>query len=204
MLLELLSDITYRVRALVRRGAMDDELDAELRFHLERQAEELERHGLSRTEAMRQARLTFGGVEPMKEATRDARGTAFVEDLVKDGATRHDPLRREPLFTVAVIAILALGIGANTATFTVVNALMRAGCPCPHRDARDHRRSGAVAPAGTGRRRPTSPRIRFTKTSAIATTCSPACTPQVGSRRMSSSAKPTAGRQPSSIPRCGW
>ncbi len=132
MLRELWSDITYRVRALVRRGAMDDELDAELRFHIERQAEELERRGLSRTEAMRQARLAFGGLEPMKEDTRDARGTALVEDLVKDARYAARSLRREPIFTVAVIAILALGIGANTATFTVVNALMLRGLPVPH------------------------------------------------------------------------
>ena len=66
MLTELWSDLRYRVRALVRRDDLERELDAELRFHVERQAEAYERTGVPRREALRRARLAFGGVEQME------------------------------------------------------------------------------------------------------------------------------------------
>src|SRR6185437_8081574 len=74
MLPELWSDLRYRARALLRRHTVEQELDAELRFHIERQAEVYERAGMPRDEAMRRAQLAFGGVERMKEASRDMRG----------------------------------------------------------------------------------------------------------------------------------
>jgi predicted permease len=129
MLPELWSDVRYRLRTLFHRSAAERELDAELRFHIERQAEELEQRGLSRDEALRQARLAFGGVELIKEETRDARGTMLVEQLARDLRYAARSLKREPLFSITVIAMLALGIGANTATFTVVNALLLRGLP---------------------------------------------------------------------------
>src|SRR5438874_1214613 len=134
MLRELLSDVCYRLRALFRRGAMERELDDELRFHLEQQADELEREGLPRDEAMRQARLAFGGLEPIKEAARDARGTAFVESLLQDLRYALRVLGRQPGFTLTVILILGLGIGANVATFTVMDALLLRTLPVPHPD----------------------------------------------------------------------
>lgn len=132
MLRELLSDVSYRARAIFRRGAVEQELDDELRFHIERQADELERRGLARDDALRQARLAFGGLEPMKEATRDAHGTALLQDLSRDVRYALRSLWREPLFTVAVVGILAIGIGANVATFTVMNALLLRTLPVPH------------------------------------------------------------------------
>ena len=70
----MLSDIRYRLRALFSRDSVEHELDDELHFHIEREAEKYERQGLSHEAALRRARLEFGGVEQMKEASRDMRG----------------------------------------------------------------------------------------------------------------------------------
>jgi predicted permease len=129
MLRELLSDVSYRLRALFRRRAVEQELDDELRFHVERQAEEFERRGLPRAEALRQARLAFGGLEGTKDATRDTHGIAVIESRLQDLRYAVRVLGRQPAFTLTVILILGLGIGANTATFTVVNALLLRGLP---------------------------------------------------------------------------
>ena len=135
MLRELLSDVSYRVRTMFHRGAVEQELDDELRFHIEHQADALERRGLSRDEALRQARLAFGGLEPMKEATRDAHGTVLLDSLLQDVRYAQRVLWREPGFTVTVVLILGLGIGANTATFSVVNALLLRGLSVAHPEA---------------------------------------------------------------------
>ena len=74
----MISDLLYRLHALFRRGAMERELDDELRFHLERETEKLMRMGMSRNDATRQARLAFGGVERIKDDARDARGVALL------------------------------------------------------------------------------------------------------------------------------
>jgi predicted permease len=131
---EWLSDLSYRVRALARRGAVERELDDELRFHIERQAEELERRGLAPDEALRQARVAFGGLESMKEATRDAHGTVFVESLLQDLRYALRVVAKEPGLSLTIILILGLGIGANVATFTVMDALLLRALPVPHAD----------------------------------------------------------------------
>ena len=120
----MLSDIRYRLRALFARAAVEHELDAELHFHIEREAEKYERQGMSREAALRRARLEFGGVEQMKEASRDARGTARLDSIARDLRYAIRSLRSRPAFTLTVIATLALGIGANTAIFTLVDALL--------------------------------------------------------------------------------
>lgn len=84
MLSEWLSDLRYRLRALFRRGAVERELEDELRFHLEREAEKLVRAGLSPEEAYRRARLAFGGVDRFKEESRDARGLTLVDWVTQD------------------------------------------------------------------------------------------------------------------------
>src|SRR5689334_2394746 len=90
------SDLRYRWRALVNRGAVERELDDELRFHLEHEIERRMREGMSRDEATRFARLAFGGVDRAKEESRDARGTALVESIAQDLRYAIRGLRARP------------------------------------------------------------------------------------------------------------
>ncbi|HWH50981.1 MAG TPA: ABC transporter permease [Gemmatimonadaceae bacterium] len=132
MLSALFSDIRYRVRALFSRPSVERELDAELRFHLEREAEKYQRLGLSRDDARRRASIEFGGVERTKDASRDARGTARLESVARDLRYAVRSLRSRPAFTLTVVGTLALGIGANTAIFTLVDALLLRPLPVSH------------------------------------------------------------------------
>src|SRR5947208_656760 len=132
MLARILSDVRYRLRALFSRDSVEHELDAELRFHIEREAEKYERQGMSHEAALRRARLEFGGVEQVKEASRDMRGIARLESIVRDLRYAMRSLKSRPAFTLTVIATLALGIGANTAIFTLVDALVLRPIPVPH------------------------------------------------------------------------
>lgn len=129
MLNELWSDLRYRARALFRRRIMEQELDAELRFHVARQAEEYERAGLHPGEALRRARVDFGGVERYKEESRDARGTSMLETTAQDVRHALRSLRESPGFTLAVAITLALGIGACTTIFSAVDAVLLRSLP---------------------------------------------------------------------------
>ncbi|HWB31228.1 MAG TPA: permease prefix domain 1-containing protein, partial [Vicinamibacterales bacterium] len=120
MLRDFWDDLGYRIRTLLRRGDVERELRAELADHLSREAARLEGEGLSPEEARRQARLTFGGVEDVKERSREARGTAVVESLVLDVRYAIRGLRARPAFAFGVAFTLALGIGANAAMFGIV------------------------------------------------------------------------------------
>jgi predicted permease len=126
------NDLAYRLRALFRKGAMERDLDEELRLHIEREAERHVAAGLSPDEAVRRARIAFGGVEQTKEASRDVRGIARPESIVRDLRYAIRSLKRRPAFTLTVVATLALGIGANTAVFTLVDALLLRPLPVPH------------------------------------------------------------------------
>jgi predicted permease len=132
MLSQMLSDVRYRLRALFSRALVEQELDDEFRFHIEREAEKYEQQGMRKEAALRRARLEFGGVEQMKEASRDMRGIARLESIVRDLRYAMRSLTSRPAFTLTVIATLALGIGANTAIFTLVDGLLLRPLPVPH------------------------------------------------------------------------
>src|SRR5207302_7898817 len=109
---------------LWRRTKMEEQLEKELRFHLDQHASELIARGHSPNQARRQARLALGGPEQVKEQCRDARGTRWVEDLLQDIQYAVRTLRRMPGFAAVAVLVLAVGIGATTVMFTVINSVL--------------------------------------------------------------------------------
>jgi putative ABC transport system permease protein len=113
----------------VRRAALDRDLERELQDHLERRARALIDAGLTPAQAHRQALVERGGAEQVKEAVRDVRGTRWAHDLVQDVRFGARTLRRSPGLLIAALLSMGLGIGANAATFSLVDAIMLRALP---------------------------------------------------------------------------
>jgi putative ABC transport system permease protein len=120
------------IRSIARRGALESGLAEEMRFHVDQQTDKNRRAGMSPDEARRQALIRFGGLERIKESTRDEIRPALLEDSVRDVRHGLRVLRRAPGFTAAALVTLALGIGATSAIFSVVRTVMLA--PLPYRE----------------------------------------------------------------------
>ncbi len=112
------------LRGATRRSTFEREMDAELRFHLDSYADDLARSGVPPAEARRRAAAEFGGVEARKEDCRQAIGLRLLDDLANDLRYGVRQLKRTPAFTAVAVVSLALGIGANTAIFSMMEAAL--------------------------------------------------------------------------------
>jgi predicted permease len=130
----MFSDLLFRLRALFRRNVVEAELDDQLRAHLRDEVAKQLATGVTRDEAERRARLALGGLEQIKEECRDARGTRWLEDLVQDFRYAVRTLRQRPGFAAVALLTLALGVGATTVMFTLINGVLLKPLPYPEPD----------------------------------------------------------------------
>ncbi|MGA8668351.1 MAG: permease prefix domain 1-containing protein, partial [Terracidiphilus sp.] len=122
--MRIFDTIRIRIAALFLRSKVRAEMDEELRSHIQHRADDLERGGLNRADAVRRARVEFGGREHYKEESYEALGGHFMQTLLQDLQFAMRILRKSKGFTFAAIVTLALAIGANAVVFGVLDALV--------------------------------------------------------------------------------
>jgi putative ABC transport system permease protein len=129
--MSLISDVGSRLRSVLFGSKEDEELDTEIRFHIEQATLKGVASGLDENEAKRRAHIQFGGVERMRARAREARGIGWLDGWLTDTRRSARALLRQPSFVAVVAFSLALGIGASTAIFSVFNAALLRDLPYP-------------------------------------------------------------------------
>src|ERR1041384_1884129 len=124
--------LRLRVRSLFQRQTVENELDDEVIFHLESLVEMYVAGGMAEAEARRRARIEAGCPEQIKDDVRDTFGWSLLDNLVKDPRFAGRGFRRSPAFTLTAIGAIALGVGVNTALFSVLYSMVLRPIPVRH------------------------------------------------------------------------